>query len=393
MPNLTGQLLCPAKINLHLAVGQRYTEQAADQCSFHRVCTLLQGILLKRLDGRSMSDTLELELLSGKQTRATFAEVPTSVEVVERLDRTEQLIPERENLIYRAALVYLNCLDQLQSSRQVQPCSGHRVQQIRFRLHKRIPQEAGLGGASSDAAAALKLLNRLLPQYCGSKPLSDNSMFRLAARIGSDVSFFLQDFCLQENRQSGERQDQEHSERRSSLAWGVERGQKIIPASGVLVQGLQSLQNQHQLWLVKPQGIACSTAKMYSLMKQLPRAELRSHSDYQRDWVTMLREFFAAPEAKARSSAQMKALGKQMHNDFFRIICLLSRQESPETMHFKVLATLPRYLYSHAASWTALTGSGAAFFVWFPAALSVAKIKDGLAGFPHPLEAFIAQPC
>ena len=54
-------------------------------------------------------------------------------------------------------------------------------------LKKVIPQGAGLGGGSSDAAAALKLLRNLW-----SIPLKDAELSKIGARLGSDVPFFLQ---------------------------------------------------------------------------------------------------------------------------------------------------------------------------------------------------------
>lgn len=53
-------------------------------------------------------------------------------------------------------------------------------------LWKRIPAEAGLAGGSSDAAAALAGLNRVW-----NLNLSQEELRRLAARLGSDVPFFL----------------------------------------------------------------------------------------------------------------------------------------------------------------------------------------------------------
>jgi len=54
------------------------------------------------------------------------------------------------------------------------------------RIEKRIPVAAGLGGGSSDAAAALLLANERLPE-----PLPDGRLRELAAGLGSDVPFFL----------------------------------------------------------------------------------------------------------------------------------------------------------------------------------------------------------
>jgi len=53
-------------------------------------------------------------------------------------------------------------------------------------IEKRIPVAAGLGGGSSDAAAALRLANETLQT-----PLSDESLHDVAAELGADVPFFL----------------------------------------------------------------------------------------------------------------------------------------------------------------------------------------------------------
>jgi 4-diphosphocytidyl-2-C-methyl-D-erythritol kinase len=60
--------------------------------------------------------------------------------------------------------------------------------QWRARIEKHIPVAAGLGGASSDAATALVLANDTL-----SRPLPAERLHSLAAQLGSDVPFFLED--------------------------------------------------------------------------------------------------------------------------------------------------------------------------------------------------------
>jgi 4-diphosphocytidyl-2-C-methyl-D-erythritol kinase len=56
----------------------------------------------------------------------------------------------------------------------------------RVQIDKRIPVAAGLGGGSSDAAAALQLANATLAE-----PLAAESLHAVAADLGSDVPFFL----------------------------------------------------------------------------------------------------------------------------------------------------------------------------------------------------------
>lgn len=57
---------------------------------------------------------------------------------------------------------------------------------VSIELTKRIPLEAGLAGGSSDCAATLLALNRLWDLT-----LSDQHLQELAARLGSDIAFFL----------------------------------------------------------------------------------------------------------------------------------------------------------------------------------------------------------
>ena len=57
---------------------------------------------------------------------------------------------------------------------------------VAMHLIKRIPAEAGLGGGSADAAAALHALNRLW-----SMGADDDTLVRVASGVGADVPFFL----------------------------------------------------------------------------------------------------------------------------------------------------------------------------------------------------------
>ncbi len=59
-----------------------------------------------------------------------------------------------------------------------------------WRLIKRIPSAAGLGGASSDAAAALVAGNVL-----SGSPLVNDQLMEISETLGSDIAFFLGDPC------------------------------------------------------------------------------------------------------------------------------------------------------------------------------------------------------
>ncbi len=57
---------------------------------------------------------------------------------------------------------------------------------FRVAITKALPVGAGVGGGSSDAAAALKAANAMLPH-----PVADSVLSTIAASVGSDVPFFL----------------------------------------------------------------------------------------------------------------------------------------------------------------------------------------------------------
>ncbi|MCS6986385.1 MAG: 4-(cytidine 5'-diphospho)-2-C-methyl-D-erythritol kinase [Sphingomonadaceae bacterium] len=76
--------------------------------------------------------------------------------------------PVEDNLVLRAARAFA-------------AATGLR-QRFRFRLHKRIPVAAGLGGGSADAAAALRLLDRAAGTRLGLHALAE-----IAGELGADV--------------------------------------------------------------------------------------------------------------------------------------------------------------------------------------------------------------
>ncbi|MHB9108840.1 MAG: 4-(cytidine 5'-diphospho)-2-C-methyl-D-erythritol kinase [Armatimonadota bacterium] len=139
------QVWAPAKINLILRVlGKR-----AD--GFHELESIFQMLTL--------ADRLTLD----SADELTFT-------------CSDPALENEENLVVRAA-------------RMLQPyCPIQRG--ARIHLEKRIPTQAGLGGGSSDGAAALLALNELWEIR---RPLDE--LAPLAAALGSDVPFFLYTPC------------------------------------------------------------------------------------------------------------------------------------------------------------------------------------------------------
>lgn len=81
-------------------------------------------------------------------------------------------VPARDDLVMRAA-------------HALRDATGVR-RGVAIRLAKRIPQGAGLGGGSSDAASVLLALNRLW-----SLALPRDELIRVAIALGADVPFFI----------------------------------------------------------------------------------------------------------------------------------------------------------------------------------------------------------
>lgn len=73
----------------------------------------------------------------------------------------------------------------VRAARMVLGANGDRFG-VHLDLGKRIPVKAGLGGGSSDAAAALLAVNQL-----AGNPVPRHELLQFAARLGSDIPFFL----------------------------------------------------------------------------------------------------------------------------------------------------------------------------------------------------------
>jgi 4-diphosphocytidyl-2-C-methyl-D-erythritol kinase len=136
----------PAKVNLHLAIKGRRPD------GFHELESVFVAV--------DFGDTLHFEPAAGENA--------TEI-VIEGLNFP---FPVEKNIIFKALSLFREKTGFNQS--------------LKIRVEKCIPLGGGLGGGSSNAAAALLALNRL-----AGFPLDRDGLLEMAAALGSDVPFFI----------------------------------------------------------------------------------------------------------------------------------------------------------------------------------------------------------
>jgi 4-diphosphocytidyl-2-C-methyl-D-erythritol kinase len=259
----TVRLQAFAKVNLCLHVVGKFPD------GYHELRTVFQSI--------SLHDSLELELSSSREL---------SLEIAEEHDGPAPPA-DSSNLVWRA-------MDALK--RELHLHNGFRA-----RLTKRIPVARGLGGGSSDAAAALLGVLQLTR-----RELRLPRLLEVASSLGADVPFFL----------SGGR------------ALGVHRGDEIYP--------LPDLPSRSVV-VVSPRSIGVSTRDAYSWLDQ----QLTTSGSTSKIWG------FCALCWSRQSGA--------LANDF----------EAAVFRRHPRLAQIKRRLLREGAAEAALAGSGSAVFGFF----------------------------
>lgn len=160
MKNVT-KIISPAKVNLVLAVGEK------QESGFHEVQTIMHSLALhdtlsmRRFDDEGSGEGLQVML----KCESSFTLDPL-------------LIKAEENIAYKAVVELAKALGRTQD------------ETIEMVLNKVIPAEAGLGGGSSNAAAALVGAATLW-----GVGVEDERVQEVASRLGADVSFFLKGGC------------------------------------------------------------------------------------------------------------------------------------------------------------------------------------------------------
>lgn len=169
-------------------------------------------------------------------------------------------------------------------------------------LRKNIPVGAGLGGGSSDAAFALKMLNEMF-----SIGLDDSALAEYAARLGSDCAFFIYNRPM----------------------FGTGRGEVLEPYDIDL--------SAWQLRVEVPSGVAVSTAEAY------------------RGVLAARNTAIALPPLKEALKGPVESWKDVVINDFEATVFPLH----PE------IQTLKRRFYDDGAVYAAMSGSGSSVFGLF----------------------------
>jgi 4-diphosphocytidyl-2-C-methyl-D-erythritol kinase len=169
---------------------------------------------------------------------------------------------------------------------------------VKIHLEKNLPLAAGLGGGSGNAATTLLALNELF-----GRPLLEAKLHEIAATLGSDINFFLQD--------------------KPALATG--RGEKIEP-----LENFPALRGRAFL-LIHP-GFGISTPWAYQNLGRFPEAlngkagrakELISKLQVN-DWPAAAGGFYNSLEAPALEKFPVLALFQEFLRENGALVALMS---------------------------------------------------------------------
>jgi 4-diphosphocytidyl-2-C-methyl-D-erythritol kinase len=280
-----------AKINLRLDILGKRPD------GYHELRTIFQTV--------SLHD--ELRLRTSKRPG-----IALSIQGNESLSQQ----PIQKNLVYRAVHALRH---------EMKIHSG-----VEIELKKTIPAGRGLGGGSSDAAAALLGYLRLTR-----KKIATARLLEIAASLGADVPFFLF----------------------GGRALGVNKGDEIYPLADIA---------KRAVLIVSPRDVHVPTPDAYRWLKAEPLAAVPARS--------------RSRPALTKTSANHKLFefcalcwspqGSGLSNDF----------EGPVFRRHPRLAAIKRGLLQRGAAEASLAGSGSAVFGVFP---SPAMARRAAVGFPH----------
>jgi 4-diphosphocytidyl-2-C-methyl-D-erythritol kinase len=288
----------PAKLNLHLNIGERRPD------GFHDIESLFLAL--------AYGDTLSFEI---PPQGSVFPSEDTEITLDWQLPwgSAKDLSPGK-NIVNQAVSLF-------------RKRTGF-DKRLKIVLEKRIPLGGGLGGGSSDAAATLLALNRLASldgRASNGKGFVSNAVLaEMGASLGSDVSFFLQ---ISLNGAY-------------SMAWVSGRGELVQPL--VPPPQVQSL----SLVLVNP-GFSSDTAKAFRLLDEYRVAEPRTPNSEPRTLNAILS---GSPR------------DWPFTNDFLPVFEAGFKQKKPDGGSFSAYSEIINTLRELGADFSGLSGSGSTCF-------------------------------
>jgi len=223
-----------------------------------------------------------------------------------RLSCSDESLPvDSRNLVFRAAKDF---------STAAEISEG-----VKIHLEKKIPLAAGLGGGSGNAATTLLALNELFE-----KPLAPEKLHELAAALGSDVPFFLQN--------------------KPALATG--RGEKIQPLAN-----FPALDGKAFL-LIHP-GFGISTPWAYQNLARFSAA-LNGQRGRAQKLISLLQTGSAGvpPASRNFRPPDLKAAAGEFYNSL----------EAPAFEKFPILEMFQEFLRANGALAALMSGSGSTTF-------------------------------
>ena len=212
--------------------------------------------------------------------------------------------------------------------------ADYKLPTMKIFLEKTAPVGAGLGGGSSDAAFALRMISEL-----AGLGLSDEVLAGYAARLGSDCAFFVYD--------------------RPMLGEG--RGEVLTPFELDL--------SGYDLRVFVPDGISVSTAEAY---RGILSREVRSclEGSPLRKAFPERGDAFCFPEGTSSQAAKNYPASLPLREALARPVeewrdCLVNDFEATVFAAHPELATLKQRLYDEGAVYASMSGSGSALFGLF----------------------------
>lgn len=170
------KVLAPAKVNLFLDVVEKRSDGYHEVVNVMHTLALHDTLYVGYSEGQAAaSEGVDVACASAEQNIAV--QIQISDKTVE-MHEAPLDVPTEKNLVFKAIDLLAKAIE------WDRPCS------INIRIEKNIPYQAGLGGGSSDAAAALVAMAHFWGVSTTGETLSS-----VAAKVGADTAFFLKGGC------------------------------------------------------------------------------------------------------------------------------------------------------------------------------------------------------